>query len=78
MASQGFQHWHAASNSRVGTTRRLTMRTHILIALVALVVTACASKDHPGQAQQAKQDERQEMQTKSEYSQIDGAASRIR
>lgn len=49
------------------------MRTHILIALLALVVTACASKQYPSAAQQ----EKQEFQSNSEYVQImDGASNR--
>ena len=36
------------------------MRTHILIALFTLVVSACASKQHPTAAQAAKDQHPQE------------------
>lgn len=55
------------------------MRTHILIALIALVVSACASKQHLTAGQQERENQRQEEQTNVEYSRVDGsAASRIR
>ena len=53
------------------------MRTHIFIALFALVLTACASKQNPGQTQANKQEARQDYQSQSEYVQImDGASNR--
>lgn len=54
------------------------MRTHIFIALIALVVSACASKQHPTAAQWEKQQNYQELQTKTEFLQADGRASSVR
>lgn len=53
------------------------MKTHILLTLLTLVISACASKEHLTANQERKLDQAQELQTKSEYSQID-AGSRIR
>lgn len=50
------------------------MRTHILIALTALIVTACASKRDVASTQENKR-----FNDQSQHAQmIDGAASRIR
>lgn len=55
------------------TTRRLTMKTHLMIALIALVVSACASKRDVASVQEERNyDEFQHARM------IDGAASRIR
>lgn len=54
------------------------MRTHIILALVALISTACASKENLSQAQQERQEERQEMQAQSTFLHTEGAASTIR
>jgi hypothetical protein len=55
------------------TTRRLTMKTHFLILLIALVVSACASKRDVASVQEEQNyDEFQHARM------IDGAASRIR
>lgn len=54
------------------------MRTHIFIALIALVVTACASKENLTAAQEQKEEFRQDQQLDVHYSQIDGQASRIK
>lgn len=50
------------------------MRTHILIALFALIVTACASKEHITQSQL----EAQEHYEDTQVSFREGQASRVR
>ena len=54
------------------------MRTHIFITLLALILTACASKEHLTAGQEQKEAFRQEQQTDVHYSQIDGSASRVK
>lgn len=50
------------------------MKTHILLALIALIVSACASKENIGQNKFEKQQERQEEFTRNQYE----AGSRFR
>jgi len=52
------------------------MRTHIAFALLALVLTACASKEERTPAQAQKEEYRQEQQSEVIYSQFDGQSGR--
>lgn len=52
------------------------MRTHIFsVLLLLMTMVACASKEHLTAAQEQKLEERQEMQTDTQYSQFDGPAA---
>jgi hypothetical protein len=57
----------------LGTTRRLTMKTYILFALIALFVSACASRQEVTEAKLHKADGQID-----HYSMIEGGGSRIR
>lgn len=50
------------------------MKTHILLAFIALVVSACASKENVSKSKFEKQQERQEEFTRNQYE----AGSRFR
>ena len=52
------------------------MKTHIIFVLILLILSACASKENLTASQEQKLDERQDMQTETQYSQIDGQAFR--
>lgn len=43
------------------------MKTHILLALIALIVSACASKEHIGQNKFENQQERQDEFTRNQF-----------